>query len=206
MPSGCPEELYFLLLQCWSRDEDRRPSFLQLQSMLPKLASNFSKFGPNANDSQPRVIDVWSNPLQLHFFNCCPWFFFCFCPQKLEKFCEWGYSFSVLNSFSLFYSINFFLCDEIQFLVLPGIDHFSEKTRLFSISNSRASECKKLDCRNQIKMLFSFAKWSIPSTATLTNFSGNSIIWKNWRKPNFFIFEIVEVLLYLLAWSQNQWD
>ncbi|KAF7257486.1 hypothetical protein EG68_08281 [Paragonimus skrjabini miyazakii] len=33
-PPGCPPELYDLMLECWAADEQKRPSFVEIQKRL----------------------------------------------------------------------------------------------------------------------------------------------------------------------------
>ena len=47
-PDGCPRETYDLMTACWSRDQDRRPTFREAHMFLQRLNAGYSPFQTTA--------------------------------------------------------------------------------------------------------------------------------------------------------------
>ena len=55
-PDGCPRETYDLMTACWSRDQDRRPTFREAHMFLQRLNAGYSPFQQQASAPGDRQV------------------------------------------------------------------------------------------------------------------------------------------------------
>lgn len=57
-PDGCPEDVYVLLLRCWTKEETLRPAMLEVRTIAGAWINQMAWSDPSANINSVEDTDV----------------------------------------------------------------------------------------------------------------------------------------------------